>query len=319
MFLNFFFEVVCMSDKHNMRRGVAALLSVLSVGGAASAEKGLSKSQNLRISNSNKVNLKKGGGKKRLSSSQNFSSERPNLSKKGNALNKSNVVSEGPKVQLNGNMGNFEHITAGVGGLYGQFRELSASQQAFIAFGIFETISAVTTGKGVAENALNLTLNRFIDLAREKIFKGPGEGKVNEFYAARDMAEDAVVARFGPIASVFARFAFYLKDSWVDPFVAFVKGLQGEKFSKLVEGYNAAVDGDMGNLVKITFKQFEGFFSKGAWGKAQIVAWWHVVSNGFKPNSLNMWFYELGAKISGNDVTGSMEAPETTLITENDC
>ncbi len=298
-----------MSNRHNLRKGVATLLSVLSVGGAASAEKGLSKSQNLRISNSNKVNLKKGGGKKKLSSSQNFSSERPNLSKskkgnalnKKNALNKSNVVSEGPKVQLNENMGYLEHFKAGASDLYSRYGKLSRRQQVMVTWGILEGICILGNHKGIGENLFNLIFNRFIEIWRARIFKNVPEKFANTVYVTQDLAEDTVIANLGPVTSMFAKFAFYLKDSWIDPFVALVNGLMGVSFEEIVKGFN--VNGaaeDIGVFSKMSFRQFQGFIDKGLYGKAQLKALWHAIGRkGFKTSALNMWFYDLGWKIRG--------------------
>ncbi len=293
-----------MSNRHNLRKGVATLLSVLSVGGAASAEEGLSKSQNLRISNSSKVNLKKDGGKKKLSSSQNFSSARPNLSKKGNALNKSDVVSEGPKVQLNGNMGYLEHFKAGASDLYSRYGKLSRRQQVMVTWGILEGICILGNHKGIVENLSNLIFSRFVEIWRYKIFKDVPEGIVNTVYNYQDFAEDVVIANLGPVTSMFAKFAFYLKDSWIDPFVALVKGLLGMQPRAICDFIKGEeVTESMNKLARMSFRQFKGFIDEGMYGKTQLKALWHMIGcKGFKTSPLNMWFYSLGWQIRGKKV-----------------
>lgn len=304
-----------MSDRHNIRKGIAALLSILSVGSVASAArgpKGLSKSQNIKMSKGGNV-PGNNGNKKHLSSGKNL-----NLNSKGpsakNGIAPKKDVGNLTHVLSNENMGYSEHFKAGVSDLYGRFRELPGWKQALLSWGAAEGISVLTTHKGVVENVFNLTFNRFIGLAREKIFGIDGEDEaldkhesVADAYYVQDVVEDMVLSKLGPITGVFAKLSYYLKDSWVDPFVAFVKGLMGTKFGDLANDVGEAVnDNEFRNA---GFSHFKGLIDNGYWGKAQAKAWWMSVSSGFKFNDTNMFFYELGLAIRGKKIINSQYQP----------
>lgn len=321
-----------MQSKHNVRKGIASLLSVLTVGGIASANRsGLSKSQAVAATKRGKNAPRKVVKKEPLSKSQNLNSKSKKI------LNgKPEILSNKASTTTDGTF--FSHLRGAGKEVQSAFERLSGRDRLLVIGGITEAASALLGGRGVIERVNNFTLSWLIEALREKIFGGlltkdlvketaehnddysatEDSVEIRRQYELQQSVEELVASKWGPVFGIFAKLSYYLKDSFWDFLAAFWHGCTDELKDVRQGGVeindNYLDDDSVLEDKDISYKKaagigFGNYFGIGGekgihnWGPRQVVMWWRSVSKmGWKRSSLNNWAYSLGAAVFNSDV-----------------
>ena len=271
-------------NSYALRKGLAAVLSMLSCGGIA----GAAKNQNLRKSGggvTQTVGKKKQVKKRQAREGANGQKLRKNQ-KKVDAVSQKVLADVATPKTFSGEMRKAaEHVK-------NSWSALTPGKQALAGVVGLETLSVLYNGCGVVENVLGTILGPSLQRLGALIFRSKVKDsaeQVQKIYRQQYNDERRVENQQGLILGLIGKIAFYLKDNYVDFIRAFYHGCKGDPlYGEAADNFNSKLFKHDGVFDFYNYKEVKN------WGLNQLSLFLESIQMDWKRSPLNVWAYRFG-------------------------
>ena len=267
-----------------LRKGLAAVLSILSCGGIAVA----AKNQNLRKFGggvTQTVGKKKQVKKRQAREGANGQKLQKNQ-KRVDAVSQKVLADVATPKTFSGEMCKAaEHVK-------NSWSALTSGKQALAGVVGLETLSVLYNGCGVVENVLGTILGPSLQQLGALIFRSEvndSAGQVQNIYRRQYQLERGVENQQGLVLGLIGKIAFYLKDNYVDFIRAFYHGCNGDSLDVKVAGVT-----DPRLFKHDGVFDFYNYKNVGNWGPNQLELFLESMKMNWKRSPLNVWAYRFG-------------------------